>query len=66
MTPPDIAAALSMRVPTGTAAASRDGIAAVLKRATERNALTMPMQLGASYCGHVRPQGDGYVFEPAA
>jgi len=40
--------------------------AAVLKRAAERGALIMPMHLGAPYCGHVRRQGDGYVFEPAA
>ncbi len=39
--------------------------AAVLKRAAERNALIMPMHLGAPYCGYVRRQGDGYVFEGA-
>ena len=40
--------------------------AAVLKRAAERNALIMPMHLGAPYCGYVRRQGGGYVFEPAS
>jgi glyoxylase-like metal-dependent hydrolase (beta-lactamase superfamily II) len=38
---------------------------AVLKRAAERNALIMPMHLGAPYCGYVRRQGEGYAFEPA-
>ena len=40
--------------------------AAVLKRAAERGALIMPMHLGSPYCGYVRRQGDGYVFEGAA
>ncbi|MEA2930786.1 MAG: hypothetical protein QOG38_3214 [Hyphomicrobiales bacterium] len=37
-----------------------------LKRACERGALLMPMHLGAPYCGYVRRQGDGYMFEGAA
>jgi glyoxylase-like metal-dependent hydrolase (beta-lactamase superfamily II) len=40
--------------------------AAGLKRACERGALLMPMHLGAPYCGYVRRQGEGYMFEPAA
>src|ERR1043166_4790389 len=40
--------------------------AAGLKRACERDALLMPMHLGAPYCGYVRRQGGGYAFEPAA
>jgi glyoxylase-like metal-dependent hydrolase (beta-lactamase superfamily II) len=39
--------------------------AAGLKRACERGALLMPMHLGAPYCGYVRRQGEGYVFEGA-
>ena len=39
--------------------------AAALKRACEREALIMPMHLGAPYCGYVRRQGDGYAFEGA-
>jgi glyoxylase-like metal-dependent hydrolase (beta-lactamase superfamily II) len=39
--------------------------AAVLRRAAERNALIMPMHLGAPYCGYVRRQGEGFAFEPA-
>jgi glyoxylase-like metal-dependent hydrolase (beta-lactamase superfamily II) len=39
--------------------------AAVLARAAEREALIMPMHFGAPYCGYVRRQGDGYVFEGA-
>jgi glyoxylase-like metal-dependent hydrolase (beta-lactamase superfamily II) len=39
--------------------------AAALKRACERGALLMPMHLGAPYCGYVRRQGEGYVFEGA-
>ena len=35
------------------------------KRAAERGALIMPMHLGAPYCGYVRRQGEGYVFEAA-
>jgi glyoxylase-like metal-dependent hydrolase (beta-lactamase superfamily II) len=37
-----------------------------LTRAADRGALIMPMHLGAPYCGYVRRQGDGFVFEPAA
>jgi glyoxylase-like metal-dependent hydrolase (beta-lactamase superfamily II) len=39
--------------------------AAALKRACERNALLMPMHLGAPYCGYIRRQGESYAFEPA-
>jgi glyoxylase-like metal-dependent hydrolase (beta-lactamase superfamily II) len=39
--------------------------AGLLKRAAEREALIMPMHYGAPYCGYVRRQGEGYVFEPA-
>jgi glyoxylase-like metal-dependent hydrolase (beta-lactamase superfamily II) len=39
--------------------------AAALKRACERDALLMPMHLGAPYCGYIRRQGESYAFEPA-
>ncbi len=40
--------------------------ALVLARAAERGALIMPMHFGAPYCGYVRSQGSGYVFEPGS
>jgi glyoxylase-like metal-dependent hydrolase (beta-lactamase superfamily II) len=40
--------------------------AAAFARAAERGALIMPMHLGAPYCGYLRRQGEGYVFEGAA
>ncbi|KMO14872.1 MBL fold metallo-hydrolase [Methylobacterium platani] len=44
---------------------ARESRAALLARASERNALIMPMHFGAPYCGYVRREGDGYRFEGA-
>lgn len=46
-------------------AMARTARARTLANAADRNALIMPMHFGAPYCGHVRRQGDGYVFAPA-
>lgn len=35
-----------------------------LARAADRDALVMPCHFGAPYCGRIRRQGDGFVFEP--
>jgi glyoxylase-like metal-dependent hydrolase (beta-lactamase superfamily II) len=37
----------------------------VLDRAADRNALLIPAHFGAPYCGYIRREGDGYLFEPA-
>ena len=39
--------------------------AALLARAAIREALIMPAHFGAPYCGYVRRQGDGYLFDAA-
>ncbi|MCP4559084.1 MAG: MBL fold metallo-hydrolase [Bosea sp.] len=38
----------------------------VLQRATDREALILPMHFGAPHCGYVRRQGEGFRFEPAS
>lgn len=47
------------------AAKARSSRTALLARAADREALIMPMHFGAPYCGYVRRQGSGYVFEGA-
>jgi glyoxylase-like metal-dependent hydrolase (beta-lactamase superfamily II) len=39
--------------------------ARILALAAESGALIMPFHFGAPYCGYVRPQRQGYAFEPA-
>ncbi len=38
---------------------------ACLTRAAERGALIMPVHFGAPYCGYIRRNDNGFVFEPA-
>ena len=44
---------------------AREARARTLKNACERGALIMPFHFGTPYCGHIRTQGDQYVFAPA-
>jgi len=38
---------------------------AFLSTAAQEEALIMPMHFGAPYCGYVRKQGNGFIYEPA-